>query len=430
MRWMVAWCLVPALAAGHLWVSTVTFQGSRGGTDVDVFIRVASDSLGTLSTPDGERVVLSFAVTVEDSSGVALLTDRWDRSLPPMPKGHEVYVLDSSSLEVPPGPYVIHVTVVDRATAHVWDERQRMFVPAYSAPGLMLSDMVFSGEAPRREAEGQFVRHGFRVIPSPDEVFGRTGLLYVYQEVYNLAPPSVGADSFVVTYTILDRSDQPVRTYTAKGKRADGPVTVKVTGLSLAGLPAGRYRLQARVEDPLTGLRTSTSRDFGIQKPAVRPRELTEEELRKASDLFTYVANARQKKLFESLDETGKRELVTRFWAEQDPDPALPGNPVLEEMMRRYDYANAHFGGHVPGWMTDRGRVYIVYGPPKEVERSTSNPAVRDYEIWTYAQEGERIFVFVDERGYGDFKLVHSTMRGEIENPAWQDLLQPVKGER
>ena len=74
------------------------------------------------------------------------------------------------------------------------------------------------------------------------------------------------------------------------------------------------------------------------------------------------------------------------------------------------------------GINSDRGRVYIQYGPPLEVSRQASPIATsKSSEIWTYSINGTTEFVFVDRTGDGNYVLVHSTHPDEIENPEWED---------
>jgi GWxTD domain-containing protein len=77
------------------------------------------------------------------------------------------------------------------------------------------------------------------------------------------------------------------------------------------------------------------------------------------------------------------------------------------------------------GWLTDRGRVYLLYAEPDEVERFPSSSVNKPYEIWHYNQiESGVIFVFIDRSGLGNYTLVHSTKRGEIQDESWQQYLQ------
>ena len=77
------------------------------------------------------------------------------------------------------------------------------------------------------------------------------------------------------------------------------------------------------------------------------------------------------------------------------------------------------------GWQTDRGRVYLLYAEPDEVERFPNQGDSKPYEIWQYNQiESGVIFVFIDRTGLGDYTLVHSTKRGELQDESWQQHLQ------
>jgi hypothetical protein len=77
------------------------------------------------------------------------------------------------------------------------------------------------------------------------------------------------------------------------------------------------------------------------------------------------------------------------------------------------------------GWKTDRGRVYILYGEPDEIRRYPSTQNSRPYETWLYRQlENGVEFDFIDRSGFGDYVLVNSTKRGEIQDDQWDRQLQ------
>ena len=69
------------------------------------------------------------------------------------------------------------------------------------------------------------------------------------------------------------------------------------------------------------------------------------------------------------------------------------------------EYVNEHFSGWEPGWETDRGMIYILFGPPDEIQRT--NPAAGNstvYQIWNYLKVSKQ-FVFRDQNGFGDYRL-------------------------
>ncbi len=137
-----------------------------------------------------------------------------------------------------------------------------------------------------------------------------------------------------------------------------------------------------------------------------------------------YLITAEERRAVRALRTDEDRERFVRdFWARRDPTPGTPENELRDEHYRRLDDADRRFSAGLAGWRTDRGRLYITWGPPDYVE---TNPAgVRGFvlgafseapelpsETWTYENLGGRRFgtgraqiVFVD-RGGGDYRLL------------------------
>ena len=87
-----------------------------------------------------------------------------------------------------------------------------------------------------------------------------------------------------------------------------------------------------------------------------------------------------------SKDEDRDR-FIEAFWLRRDPTPGTVENEFKEEHYRRIAYANVHFAHELPGWKTDRGRAYIVFGPPDEVKTDSarrSDDAANPTELWHY----------------------------------------------
>jgi GWxTD domain-containing protein len=133
----------------------------------------------------------------------------------------------------------------------------------------------------------------------------------------------------------------------------------------------------------------------------------------------------KEKAAFEHLATDDERQhFVEQFWQRRNPIPGSTQNKFKEEHYRRIAFANEHFtykAGHLPGWKTGRGRIYILYGPPDEID---SHPAGGPYERpakegggvaitypfedWRYrlaVGKGNRDFEFIDPAGTGEFRL-------------------------
>src|SRR6202158_3783125 len=159
-----------------------------------------------------------------------------------------------------------------------------------------------------------------------------------------------------------------------------------------------------------------------LDKEAKRKMKRTLKELDSAyrqwlTEDVTYIISPDERNAFLQLDTNEEREqFIEQFWLRRSSNPDLPENDFKEEHYRRIAYANEHYASGIPGWKTDRGRMYIMWGPADEVE---SHPTGGTYDrpmeegggsTSTYAWEkwrwryfegiGENVEVeFVDPRG-------------------------------
>jgi GWxTD domain-containing protein len=126
-----------------------------------------------------------------------------------------------------------------------------------------------------------------------------------------------------------------------------------------------------------------------------------------------WIVTDRERKEFRNLTSDQQRdEYIAAFWERRNPTPGSAHNSFKQEHYRRITYANEHFSTGLeplPGWVTDRGRVYILYGPPDSVELHPGfSPPI---EIWRYAfLEGctNAVLTFTDKTGGGDYILNHA----------------------
>ena len=152
----------------------------------------------------------------------------------------------------------------------------------------------------------------------------------------------------------------------------------------------------------------------------------------------TYIISPEERNAFGQLATNEEREqFIEQFWLRRSTNPDLPDNEFKEEHYRRIAYANEHYASGIPGWKTDRGHMYIVWGPPDEIE---SHPTGGTYDRpmeegggststypwetwrWRYIEGmGENVIMeFVDPSGSGEY---HLTM-----DPSEKDALLHVPG--
>jgi GWxTD domain-containing protein len=127
--------------------------------------------------------------------------------------------------------------------------------------------------------------------------------------------------------------------------------------------------------------------------------------LDQAIDQLRYVVPGDTLKKYRNASLDEKKVFFTRFWKMLDPDPSTAKNELMDEYYKRVNYANLHFStaGRL-GWKTDRGRIYIKFGPPDEIENYPSQMNSYPMQIWRYYNLRKE-FVFIDRTGLGDYQL-------------------------
>lgn len=141
---------------------------------------------------------------------------------------------------------------------------------------------------------------------------------------------------------------------------------------------------------------------------------LTETELDEKIVQLRYVAIQREIddiRNAASFDE--KKRRYGAFWERLDPSPGTPKNEAMVEYFRRIDYANEKFRSYAAGWLTDMGRVYIIYGQPDNVQRDPFRRDGRAVEVWQYYGQRNLRLTFVDDNGFGDYRLATAIPLGD-----------------
>ena len=152
----------------------------------------------------------------------------------------------------------------------------------------------------------------------------------------------------------------------------------------------------------------------------------------------TYIISPEERRSFLHLATNEEREqFIEAFWQRRNPDPDSPDNTFKEEHYRRIAYANEHYASGIPGWKTDRGKIYIMWGPADEVDshptggnwdrpmsQGGGSTTTYPYEDWRYRYlegMGENVELeFVDPTSTGEY---HLTM-----DPSEKDALLHVPG--
>lgn len=173
-------------------------------------------------------------------------------------------------------------------------------------------------------------------------------------------------------------------------------------------------------------------------KPRNVKKELKDVYKKWLSNDVSYIITRDEERAFKALTTDEEREnFIEQFWRRRDPNPDTEENEYRDEYYERIAYANEHFTSGIPGWKTDRGRIYIAWGKPDGVEThptggSYDRPSYEGggstttypFEVWFYRHldnVGEGVEIeFVDPTGSGEYRIA--------QNPNEKDALANVPG--
>ena len=218
---------------------------------------------------------------------------------------------------------------------------------------------------------------------------------------------------------------------------------VFLVGILAAGLGCVRIAYaQGEAQNP-----QNPPSDQNSAKKAAKQRAKSDKELKKELDSqykkwldedVVYIISPEERSAFLHLATNEEREqFIEQFWQRRNPDPDSADNTFKEEHYRRIAYANEHFSSGIPGWKADRGRIYIMWGPPDEIQ---SHPSGGSYNRPSSEGGGETsTYPFEDWRyryleGIGEnveIEFVDPTMSGEYKltmDPSEKDALLMVPG--
>ena len=279
-----------------------------------------------------------------------------------------------------------------------------------------LSDIELATLIASDTGEGKFNKCGLLVMPNPS---GQFGLAYdqinVYLEIYNLVPDS---SFYELAYGILDQNRVPVKTFTPEKSRkfyANIPMTF---ALSAKGFRPDTYFVSVRLKDLSTGNEATGYKRLNIASPAVVSQKATgekpvSEEERHYYESIQFLATETEMRQFRKLAKEGKEKFLERFWAKHD----------FSEFLSRIKTADLKFGfGGKKGPETDRGRIYIKYGPPDEIEDLPMTEQSNPQQRWRYYKKGLK-FIFIDINGDGYLQFIYSNSREERNHPNWEKYI-------
>ena len=339
---------------------------------------------------------------------------------------------------VPLGEYTLSVIAEDSINSTRQDS---ISLPVSITPypeKLVCSDLELCSNIKSSSKKGDpFFKNSLEVVPNATLIFGVTAhpVAFHYLELYKLDPNA----TYTVKNSIMDFQGKVIRE-SSKSRKYGVSAATEVGMTNVTSIKSGKYLYCLELTDVKSQQKTRTQKIVFIYKPHLEVKQqaapvdeesiftrLSGEELAEEFREAKYIATDEEIELFPKIEsDEGKRKFLAGFWTKVLN--GRMGRPPMKrsEYIRRISEADERYNTvGKAGWLTDRGRVYILYGKPDYIERNLSTSENKPNVIWHYYNiENGVQFVFIDQLGFGNFRLVHSTKRGELWDDDWQRFLR------
>jgi GWxTD domain-containing protein len=343
-----------------------------------------------------------------------------------------------------PDIYRAYIIVKDVNNEEVKDSISVLVdIKLFAEETIALSDIELSVSINQieRDSTNRFYKNTFEVKPNPSRMFGlQQPALFYYLEAYNLRKNQ--ADYYYTKAIISNAIGKEVINHEKKKRRVNDS-NVEVGMMKVNSLRTGVYTFNYIVTDSVDNRQYSSVKKFFVYNPSL-PNDtvvnsasnsvdaseyatMSEQEIDKEFEQSRYIATKGEIDRYKKYSTIeAKRKALFEFWSNRDEDRSTPQNEQKQEYFKRVAYANNQYKtGFREGWKTDRGRVYIVYGTPDDIERHANELDKKPYEVWSYNSiQGGVQFIFGDRTGFSDYILLHSTHRSELHDENWQRQLQ------
>ena len=322
------------------------------------------------------------------------------------------------SFDLPPGPYSIVMEISDNNSNRRYRDNSRAVrLKDFGRDDLQLSDLVFCD--PESHGDQQLLPYNL----GGDIPFSRNALCYAFistslpAESVNVAYtisqvlPEESAPVVLVRDTLPHAARTPARVLSIDQQDDRYRYVVSETPIPRAvacsfslvtdTLPLGAYQLEVNVS---SGTRSVSLTKKFLTRWLGMPMSLR--QMKFAIEAMAYLLPPDTLQEFRSANPKKQRQLFNDYWKRRDPTPGTAFNEVMEEYYKRVDYAFGNFNTlqEPNGVKTERGKAYILYGPPTSIERRLL-PSADPQEIWLYANLQKRL-IFVDEHRNGNYKLI------------------------
>lgn len=362
----------------------------------------------------------------------------------------KVNFLDQQRIALPNGEYDMTIKIKDLNSDNDAFSSQQPISISFPEQKMSISSIELVEKFEQTKAPNAFTKSGVDVIPNVSDYYPETkNDLQFYCEVYH-AETVLNDQKYLIKYYIANSQNlAPNPNYVGYIRQGPSEVGLVLRKFNIEKLKTGNYYLIVEARNQENEMLCAQSVFFQRTNPKMDVSEVSFDEVEIANTFVEPYVDLDSLKFFvrslRPLSDQGEQKFIDKyaaknastdvmvlqrfiltFWkARNSIDPANDWSRYQFEVKK----VNSKYSTSIKnGFETDRGRVYLKYGPPNVITDRPNEPNSYPYEIWQYNRIGNQSngrFVFYDnDLITNDYQLLHSTVFGELQNYRWEMILQ------
>jgi len=422
------------------------FYAPGQGNYIEFHIQFVGPSLVYIGKDDGliGEVAIQMSILKE---GKIIQSDAYRLSSPFMRDSIISDFFDIKRFALEPGEYQFNIELLDlNNDQEPLKAVQNIHIEDLSS-SISISDIIIAEYATKGDGSSVFYKSGYDIIPRLVTFYPKElSILPAYFEIYhsNLMSDSVFAIQQTITNSITGEVLQDFTQFTKLNVAEVVPFFKKI---DISKLTSGKYILSFTIINKNMIQLSTQSYDFDrsndidysyfaeelMLDPAFQ-ESITDDSIGFYLESLIPISKANEVrnivKLSKLKNAENARKYIQLYWAKTAPNNTYE---AWIKYKKQVQWVQQYFANSFQrGYETDRGRVYLQYGPPSHINRNDNSSTEYPYEIWQYNRIGvynNKRFVFYNpELASNNYKLLHSDMIGEIKNPNWPNVLSKRNG--
>lgn len=423
------------------YLDTKQFYAPDFGNYIEVYMQFVSYSVAFKNEGRGLRAKVLISVDISDSSHT-VFSDRYVLESPEAIDSIQDDFYEVIRVPLNPGKYAMKLNLMDVNKESSEISGVISILVEDLAKDTKISDVLVAEYAYPTEEQNNFTKSGYHIIPMLSSFYATDSKnIPLYLELYGTE--AIPDSTYHFSYRIINTKDaSEIPGFTKSSTLTRSKVVPVFESVNIEELSSGSYQIECRVSSNDNEILAIQTYDFErsnennsmftmenmMLDPAFQASIPEDSVFYFLECLIPISKPAEIRNIIETLKEKdikNARKHIQGFWSLTAPTNAYES--WLKYKSQVVFVQKIYGNNFQEGFETDRGRVYLKYGAPSQINARESSPSEYPYEIWTYNKIGiysNKRFVFYNPDLVNNaYRLLHSDMIGELKNPAWPQIL-------